>query len=290
MYQAIAPYHGKGRFRALRGLEMRGLVWIALGALLAVAGSTAAFGLAARFGLDDSVAASSIFAAVVGLLSFYVASFCIPACMAAWQMAATNRRMAPMVRAAAQVPIEPDRLYDSFVGSWFSDLGDCYIQTLRVSGTGERWRGRDPAEAFPARSVIEDPLMMGFFCRFPAFFIALALIALLMGTADIIDGGLTSVTALSELRATLVSSAAAFAAAAFACLAKPLLLALCQSQLRRFVLQLRLLYAVDDGSFELRQLVEAMAGLRRELAGGQELDDALPELRSEAARRSRLKA
>jgi hypothetical protein len=289
MYQAIAQHHGKGRFRALRGLDMRGLVWIALGALLGLAASTAAWALTARFGLDDSAAASTIFAAVVALLTFYVASFCVPACIAALQIAATNRRLVPMLRAAAQVPIEPDRLYDSFVGSWFPDLGDCYVQTLRASGVGERWRGRDPAEAFPARSVIEDPLMMGFFCRFPAFFIALALIALLMGTADIIDGGLTSVTALSELRATLVSSAAAFGAAGFSLLAQPLLLALCQTQLRRFVLQLRLLYAVDDGSFELRQLVEAMAGLRRELVGGAQSEDALAELRSDAAPRSRLK-
>jgi hypothetical protein len=287
MYQAISPCQGKGRFRALRGLEMRGLVWIALGVLLGMAGSMAAFAFSTRFGLDDSVAASTVFAGVAALLGFYVASFCLPACLAAIQMAATNRRLAPMLRAAAQAPLQPDSLYDSFVGSWFTDLADCYIQTLRASSPGERWRGRDPAEAFPARSVIEDPLMMGFFCRFPAFFIALALIALLMGTADIIDGGLTSVTALSELRATLVSSAASFAAAAFACLAQPLLLALCQSQLRRFVLQLRLLFAVDDGSFELRQLVEGMAALRRELCG--QAQDTLDELRSETALRARLK-
>jgi hypothetical protein len=287
MYQAISPYQGKGRFRALRGLEMRGLVWIALGVLVGLAASTAAFALSPRFGLDDSAAARAIFASVAALLAFYVASFCLPGCLAALQLAATNRRLAPMMRAAAHTPLAPDSLYDSFVGSWFTDLADCYIQTLRASGTGERWRGRDPAEAFPARSVIEDPLMMGFFCRFPAFFIALALIALLMGTADIIDGGLTSVTALSELRATLVSSAAAFAAAAFACLAQPLLLALCHSQLRRFVLQLRLLFAVDDGSFELRQLVDGMSALRRELAI-KLADESFDEARSEALR-ARLK-
>ena len=281
MHHIISRYHMRKRFR---GLDMSRLGWVALGTLVGIGGSVLAWNSAERFGLADSMAATTIFAAVAGLVAFYIASFCASGLLATVQMAATNRRLAIIVRSAVQVPIEPDALYDSFVGIWFADLGDSYVQSLRPSGIGERWRGREPAEAFPARSVIEDPLMMGFFCRFPPFFIALALIALLMGSADIIDNGLTSVTALSELRATLISSAAAFGAAAFAFLAQPLLLALCQGQLRRFVLQLRSLYAVDDGSFELRQLVEAMSGLRRDLAGAQET-----ELR-ESTRRSRLPA
>lgn len=272
---------------------MNRLAWMSFGGVLALASAIAALSQASVFGLDDSPAATVIFAAVIGLLAFYVVSFGVPACLMTAQMAATNRRLAFLVREGDErAPYEPRALSDALAANCLADIAECYVDTLRSAGPGERWRGRDPADAFSAQSVIDAPLMTALYCRFAPIFIALALIALLMGCAGIIDDGLTSVTAMTELRATLVSSAAAFAAAAFTCLAQPLLTALCQSQLGRFALLLRLMFSVDDGSHELRQLVEGVSGLRREIAGltGQEPASAgvsLRRLRAPAARRPR---
>src|SRR5258706_3521246 len=107
MHHALTSYHGNGRLPARRGLEMSRLIWVALGVLLGVAGSMAAFILSTRLGLEDSVAANTIFSAVVALLAFYIASFCVPGFLAAAQMAQSNRRLPSVVQAGRQDPIDP---------------------------------------------------------------------------------------------------------------------------------------------------------------------------------------
>jgi hypothetical protein len=245
---------------------MAKLIWIVPGAALGGAGAVLAAMAWPMLGLEDGIVAVTVFAVAVGLLLFYAVAFGAAAIVEAADVAIANGRLAQLVRDAHHgVPAEPALLYEALSGTWLGGFAVSYVASLRAAGKEQRYVGPDPAQSFPIAALIEDRLMAGLFCRFAEFFIALALISLLLGSAFIVAGGLGGPTVMPEIEAVLVATAAALGGAASVWLTQPGLLGLCHAQVRRFLLLVRSLYGVDDGADQVRRVAENVGELRREL-------------------------
>ena len=245
---------------------MAKLIWIVPGAALGGAGAVLAAMAWPMLGLEDGVVSVTVFAVAIGLVLFYAVAFGAAALLEAMDVAAANRRLGELAHGAhSGVPTEPAMLYEALSGTWLGSFAVCYVASLRPAGKDRRYVGPDPAQSFPIAALIEDRLMAGLFCRFAEFFIALALISLLLGSAFIVAGGLGAVTVMADVESVLVATATALCGAAIVWLTQPGLLGLCHAQVRRFILLVRGLYGVDDGADQVRRVADGVGELRREL-------------------------